>query len=79
VNKSLDDKEDTTYKTAKRGRSLKDWTAKTHGETEILKCKIRMFVSPDTGIRQMCPLFLYIFNIVFLSRAKRQEEEIKGI
>jgi hypothetical protein len=34
-----------------------------------------------SGIRQGCPLSLFLFNIVleFLARAIRQEEEIKGI
>jgi hypothetical protein len=34
-----------------------------------------------SGLRQLCPLFSLLFNIVleFLARASRQEEEIKGI
>jgi hypothetical protein len=34
-----------------------------------------------SGARQDCPLFPYLFNIVFeiLSRAIRQQKEIKGV
>jgi hypothetical protein len=42
--------------------------------------KLKPF-SLKSGMRQGCPLYPLLFNIVleFLARARRQEEEIKGI
>jgi hypothetical protein len=35
---------------------------------------------PKPGLKQKCPLFLLLFNIVleFLARAKQQKKDIKG-
>ena len=46
-----------------------------------LKGKKLEAIPLKSGTRQGCPLFPYLFNIVleFLSRAIRQQKEIKGI